>query len=365
MDVRATWAPLRSQVIEAIDSILEHGSFVNGPPVAELESALATRAHVPWATVCSSGTTALQLALMALEIVPGDEVIVPAFTFAAPLEAVLLQGATPVLVDVDATSCTIDVELAARAITPRTRAIIAVSLYGQPADFDGLRRIVADRDIVVIDDAAQSFGASVGGRPTGSLADITCTSFFPTKPLGGIGEGGAVLTADETLAARVTELRDHGQSAKYVHSSLGFNARLDSINCAALLVALEGFDEALSRRNVIAQRYDEHLDDLAADGLLVLPAIKSGARSAFALYTVQVAERERVINRLLDYGVGTAVHYPSPLYRQPAFQACVSQQPLPVSEHLAAQVLCLPLYPTLTAEQQDHVARTLKGALRP
>ncbi|MEP9317189.1 DegT/DnrJ/EryC1/StrS family aminotransferase [Pseudomonas sp. LABIM340] len=363
IDLVADWQPLKDEVLARVARLFEHGQFIMGPEVQELQRLLETDCSVAHAVTCSSGTMALQLALMALDIGPGDEVIVPAFTFAAPIEAILLQGATPVLADVHADTLNLDVESCARLIGPRTRAIIAVSLFGQPADFDALNALARQHGLRVIEDAAQSYGATLHGRRSGGLADIGCTSFFPTKPFGGAGEGGALFTQDEQLAQRIREARDHGQSTKYLHSSVGTNGRLDALSCCALLVALERLPEQLARRQAIARRYDLGL--AAAGNNLRHQGMLAGASSVYAQYAVRLEERDRLVEYLRDAGIQVAVHYPTPAHQQPAFANRCRYEALPNSEQACRQVLCLPLYPTLEeAAQQRVIEVMLKGLQR-
>ncbi|WP_447746489.1 DegT/DnrJ/EryC1/StrS family aminotransferase [Pseudomonas nicosulfuronedens] len=362
IDLVADWQPLKDEVLARVARLFEHGQFIMGPEVQELQRRLEVDCGVAHALTCSSGTMALQLALMALDIGPGDEVIVPAFTFAAPIEAILLQGATPVLADIHSDTLNLDVESCARLIGPRTRAIIAVSLFGQPADFDALNALARQHGLKVIEDAAQSYGATLHGRRSGSLADIGCTSFFPTKPFGGAGEGGALFTDDALLAQRIREARDHGQSAKYLHSSLGTNGRLDALSCCALLVALERLPEQLARRQLIAQRYDQGL--AAASGRLRRQDILPAASSVYAQYVVLLEGRDRLAKHLRGAGVQVAVHYPTPAHQQPAFAARCRYEALPNSEQASRQVLCLPLYPTLNDDAQQRVINVLLDGLQ-
>lgn len=362
-DLVAEWLPLKSEALRRIQTVFEHGKFVMGPEVLELESRLAQDVGVSHAVVCSSGTTALQMALMALDLAPGDEVILPAFTFAAPLEVVLLLGLRAVLADVDPINYTIDVNSVASLITPQTRAIIAVSLYGNPADLTALNALANQHHIAVIEDAAQSYGAALDGRRSGGLSTMGCVSFFPTKPLGGGGDGGAVLTNDPALAQRVTQVRDHGQSGKYKHVRLGINGRLDSIACAMLLVRLGGFAKALAQRQKVARRYDALLSELAYKGLVQLPSVRAGAQSSYAQYAVQVMARDAVVDAMQLANVEVAVHYPEPLHTQSAFNSRVFFGALTNAERIAQHVLCLPIYPTLRLSQQERVARVLAEVL--
>lgn len=362
IDLVADWQPLKDEVLARVARLFEHGQFIMGPEVLELQQRLQADCGVGHAFTCSSGTMALQLALMALDIGPGDEVIVPAFTFAAPIEAVLLLGATPVLADIQADTLNLDVKSCARLIGPRTRAIIAVSLFGQPADFVALNALARQHGLRVIEDAAQSYGSTLHGRRSGSLADIGCTSFFPTKPFGGAGEGGALFTDDEQLAQRIREARDHGQSAKYLHSSVGTNGRLDALSCCALLVALERLPEQLARRQAAARRYDHYL--AAAGKRLRRQGVLAGATSVHAQYAVLLDGRDSLAEQLRSAGIQVAVHYPIPAHQQPAFAARCRYEALPHSEQASRQVLCLPLYPTLEEAAQRHIADVLLKELQ-
>lgn len=363
VDLVPEWLPLKEDILAGISRVFDHGQFVMGPEVSELEKQLAEDVGVSFALTCSSGTTALQMALMALGIGPGDEVVLPAFTFAAPLEVVLLLGARPVLADIDPATYCIDVDSVARLITSRTKAIIAVSLYGQPADFERLNCLAMLNGLPVVEDAAQSYGATLNDRRSGSLSTLGCTSFFPTKPLGGAGDGGAVFTDDPLLADRVREIRDHGQSGKYRHIRQGINGRLDSISCAALLTRLTGVAKAVALRQSAAGRYDKLLAGAASSGLIQLPVIRKANTSAYAQYAVQVDNRERVADSMRVASIQTAVHYPTPLHRQPAYCDQVDFDHLPLSEAVAQRVLCLPIYPALTMEQQTLTVTALVEAV--
>ena len=362
VDLNSVHAPLLPALMAASERVYRHGRFVDGPEVAQLERALAEHVGVAHCVTCASGTMALQLSLMALGIGPGDEVIVPAYTFAAPVEAILLAGATPVLADIEADTCTIAVASAQALITPKTRAIIAVSLYGQTADLVALETLARAHDIALIEDGAQSFGARLHGRSSGSFGDLGCTSFYPSKPLGGCGDGGAVFTRDDTLATRLRSLRNHGQDGRYRHTQLGLNARLDTLACAALLVKFSHFPAHLARREALARRYDAALAGIvAADDL---PRLRPHARSAHALYCVHLDARERVRDALAHAGIATDIHYPAPLHRQPAFAARCRWHDLTHSERAARRGLCLPLYPSLEDAQQDRVVAALTDTMR-
>lgn len=362
-DIVADWSPIKQDALSRIARIFDHGQFIMGPEVAELEDRLAAEINVSHAISCSSGTTALQIALMALDVRPGDEVILPAFTFAAPLECVLLLGATPVLADIDPHTCLIDLDAVAALIGPKTRAMIGVSLYGRPVDFTPLQPLVARREIAIIEDAAQSFGASLHGKSSGGLTMIGCTSFFPTKPLGAAGDGGALFTDDSTVAQRSREIRDHGQCGKYNHVRLGINGRLDSIACAALLARLGTTRQTIAQRQAVARRYDVLFQGAARRGQLLLQPVLEDGESACAQYVVQVERREDVIQDMLQAGIQVAVHYPKALHQQPAYRDRVSFTTLANAELVARRALCLPIYPTLTEAQQERVASTLVAIL--
>lgn len=355
--------PEHRELLPAMQSrlarVFAHGRFVMGPEIDELEADLAAYVGTRHAIACQSGTTALLIALMSLGIGPGDEVILPAYTFAAPLEMVLLLGATPVLADIEPDTCCLAVGDVRRKLSERTRVVIAVSLYGQPADMTALAALTAGRDIVVIEDGAQSFGASLEGRRSGNLSRVACTSFFPTKPLGGCGDGGALFTHDTELAERMQQVRNHGQAARYEHVRLGLNGRMDSLNAAMLQEKFGMFPQALLRRQALAARYS---DLLSGHAPVALPVVRAGVVSAWAQYAIQVERRDTVAAHMRRHGVETSVHYASPLHHQPAFGNLSAQAVCPVAEQVAARVLCLPLYPALRDGQQDRIVAALLAA---
>jgi len=355
--IRAQQSRIRAAVDARIARVLDHGEFIRGPEVLELECALAGFTGVPYCVSCGNGTDALQIALMALGIGPGDEVIVPAFSFFASAEAVLLVGATPVFADVDETTALIDVGDVRRHIGPRTRAVIPVSLYGQCADHAALDGLLAGSGITVIEDAAQSFGALQGDRRSCALSRVACTSFFPSKPLGCYGDGGAIFTTDPDLHARMLALSQHGQTRRYVHESVGMNSRLDTLQAAVLLEKLAVFPDELAARQRVAQWYDAALAGSGAG----LPRIVTGNISAWAQYTVRIRERDQVAACLRDTGIPTAIHYPRPIHLQPALAGAPG---LPRSEALAGSVLSLPMHPYLVREEVEEVASVVLKALR-
>lgn len=353
---------------EAIDArmrtVLSHGKFILGPEVAELETELARHCGVAHAIGVSDGTTALQIALMALDIGRGDEVITTPFTFIATGEALSLLGANPVFVDIDPLSFNIDPSRIEAAITPRTRAILPVSLYGQCADLTAIGAIAKAHGLTVLEDAAQSFGATHPGGSSCASSVVATTSFFPSKPLGCYGDGGACFSTDPALADRIRRIRAHGQAERYRHVEIGVNGRLDTLQAAILLAKLPHLDAELEARRAIARRYDAAI---ASSGLerhgVVPPVVASGHRSAFAQYTIRVANRDRVAAHLAASGVPTAVHYPVPLHRQPVYAATHGHLDLPQAQRAADEVLSLPMHPFLDEADQDRVVAALSDAV--
>jgi UDP-2-acetamido-2-deoxy-ribo-hexuluronate aminotransferase len=358
IDLRTQQARIKDRLDAGIARVLAHGQYILGPEVGELEEKLAAYAGVAHCISVGNGTDALQIAQMALGIGRGDEVITPGFTYIATAETVALLGARPVYVDIDPRTFNLDPELLEAAITPRTRAIIPVSLYGQCADFDAINTIAAKHGIPVIEDAAQSFGASYKGRKSGSLGTLACTSFFPTKPLGCYGDGGAVLTDDAELARLVRQIARHGQDRRYHHVRVGVNSRLDTLQAAILLPKLDILDDEIALRRQVAQTYGRLL---AEAELAIAPVVETYNRSAWAQYTVQVPGRDAVQARLKEAGIPTAVHYPLPLNRQPA--VADRKVRLPVGDAVAEQVISLPMSPYLDASQQHSIVAALASIL--
>jgi UDP-2-acetamido-2-deoxy-ribo-hexuluronate aminotransferase len=360
IDLKTQYRELEAEIDGAIKRVLEHGQFILGPEVGEMEHALAAYAGTAQCVAVASGTDALLISLMALGIGAGAEVIVPAFTFAATVEVVLLAGATPVLVDVEPDSCNIDVKAVEQAITERSRAIMPVSLYGQPADMTELNALAARHHLTIVEDGAQSFGAMHGNRRSCGLSTIGCTSFFPSKPLGCYGDGGAIFTDDESLAQAFREIRVHGQSRRYFHTRIGVAGRMDTIQCAVILAKLKRFDWEVERRLEIGERYNRAFDERGVRRVAQRP----DRTSVYAQYTIMVDDRAPVAEGLMAEGIPTAVHYPIPLNAQPAYaDKCVSG-PLPVSEQLARTVLSLPMHPYLEEPLQDHIVEAVELALR-
>jgi UDP-2-acetamido-2-deoxy-ribo-hexuluronate aminotransferase len=334
--------------------VLAHGQYIMGPEVAELEERLAAYTGAGHCITVASGTEALLIALMALGVGRGDEVITTPFTFIATAEVIVLLGATPVFVDVDPATGNLAPEGIAGRITPRTRAIIPVSLYGQPADMDAINAIAARHGLAVIEDAAQSFGATYQGRRSCNLSTVGCTSFFPSKPLGCYGDGGAVFTSDEGLARAMREIRVHGQSRRYVHTRVGVGGRMDTLQCAIVLAKLASFDWELSQRARAAATYDRLLH-----ARVQRMARRPDRTSVFAQYTVVVEDRASVQAALQAAGIPTAVHYPVPIHLQPAYAALAPDADCPVACDLAEYVLSLPMGPYLS----DADIRTVCDAL--
>lgn len=363
VDLEAQRKRIGANIDEAIARVLNHGQFIMGPEVEELENALSSMSGARHVVTCASGTDALLLVLLAWNIGSGDAVFVPAFTFAATAGAVALTGATPVFVDVDRDTFNMDpgsLEAAITAIDLRPAAVIPVDLFGLPCEYEGIREVARANDLPLLGDAAQSFGAKVGTRAVGTLADATATSFFPAKPLGAYGDGGAVFTEDDSIAATIRSLRVHGQGAhKYENVRIGTNARLDTVQAAVLLEKLKVFPEELDAREAAANRYAAALANK-----ITAQRVPPGYRSAWAQFTIRVGERDDVAQSMKDVGVPTAVYYPTPLHQQPAYRGFPTSPPgLPVSEELARDVLSLPIHPYLTEEDQQRVIDAVIAAV--
>jgi UDP-2-acetamido-2-deoxy-ribo-hexuluronate aminotransferase len=358
IDLKAQYAALKSDIDRRIQAVLDHGQYIMGPEVAELEARLAAFSGAKHCVTVASGTEALLIALMALDLKPGDEVVTTPFTFAATVEVIALLGAKPVYVDIEPDTCNIDASAIAAAITPRTRAIMPVSLYGQPCDMDEINAVAAARGLPVIEDAAQSFGALYKGRRSCALSTIGCTSFFPSKPLGCYGDGGALFTDDDGLARAAREIRVHGQSARYRHTRIGVGGRMDTIQCAVVLAKLERFEWELAQRAAIGARYDALLDAAGISRITVRP----DRTSVFAQYTVMVDDRARVQKELQAAGIPTAVHYPTPLHLQPAYRQANAPS-LPASEAAAGRVMSLPMHPELEPSVQAGIVDALTASI--
>jgi UDP-2-acetamido-2-deoxy-ribo-hexuluronate aminotransferase len=362
IDLKSQYAALRDSINARIQRVLDHGQYILGPEVKELEERLAAYTGSRHCVTVASGTEALLIALMALDLQPGDEVVTTAFTFAATAEMIVLVGGVPVFVDIEEGTCNIDAAKIEAAITPRTRAIMPVSLYGQVADMDEINAIAARHgNLPVIEDAAQSFGAGYRGRKSCNLSTIGCTSFFPSKPLGCYGDGGALFTNDDALAKAFREIRVHGQSGRYHHTRVGVGGRMDTLQCAVVLGKLERFEWEVERRKELGARYAALLRGVP--GLQLLDQ-RADRDCVWAQYTVLVPRRDEVQAALLARGVPTAVHYPRPLHQQPAYARYGSTAVLPASERNAALVMSLPMSADLTEDAQRRVADALAEALQ-
>jgi UDP-2-acetamido-2-deoxy-ribo-hexuluronate aminotransferase len=354
IDLKSQQTRIKDKIDAGIQRVLAHGQYILGPEVAELEERLAAFVGAKYCITCANGTDALQIVQMAFGIGPGDEVITPGFTYIATAETVALLGAKPVYVDIDPRTYNLDPQLLEAAITPRTKAIIPVSLYGQCADYNAINAIAAKHGIPVIEDAAQSFGASYKGKRSCNLTTVACTSFFPSKPLGCYGDGGAIFTNDEALATLIRQIARHGQDRRYHHIRVGVNSRLDTLQAAILLPKLEIFEEEIALRQQVAAWYDSVLKGVGVDSI---PYVEAGNVSAYAQYTIQVDDRDAVQKQLLAVGVPTAVHYPIPLNKQPA--VADENCSLAVGDLVATRVMSLPMHPYLDKVSIDTICAAL------
>ncbi len=358
IDLQSQYQALRSHIDARIQTVLDHSQYIMGPEVAELEQRLAAYTGARHCITVASGTEALLISLMALGVGRGDEVITTPFSFIATAEAIVLLGATPVFADIDPATCNLDPALVEERVTARTRAILPVSLYGQPADMDAINAIAHRHGLTVIEDAAQSFGATYQGKRSCNLSRIGCTSFFPSKPLGCYGDGGAIFTSDDELATAMREIRVHGQSRRYVHTRVGVGGRMDTLQCAIVLAKLDTFDWELEQRARIAAAYDALFS-----GKIGLVSRMHGRTSALAQYTVVLDERDAIQAQLHAAGIPTAVHYPVPMHLQPAYAHWCSPDAAPVAQDMAARVLSLPMGPYLDAGAVQEVGETLLRAV--
>ncbi|MEV3814339.1 DegT/DnrJ/EryC1/StrS family aminotransferase [Aeromonas allosaccharophila] len=354
IDLVAQQARIKDKIDAAIQTVLQHGAYILGPEVTELEQKLAEFTGTKHCITVANGTDALQIAQMAFGIGPGDEVITPGFTYIATAETVALLGAKPVYVDVCPKTYNLDPTKLEAAITPNTKAIIPVSLYGQCADYDAINTIADKYNIPVIEDAAQSFGASYKGKRSCNLTTVACTSFFPSKPLGCYGDGGAIFTNDDELALVMRQISRHGQDRRYHHIRVGVNSRLDTLQAAILLPKLEILNEEIELRNQVANTYTSLLNDA---GVFSTPFVEVHNISAWAQYTICVKNRAEVQQKLQEAGIPTAVHYPIPLNKQPAVANSSIQ--LPIGDEIAQEVMSLPMHPYLTEQEIKRVVDSL------
>ena len=376
IDLAAQQARIKDKIDDNIQKVLAHGKYILGPEVDELEERLVNYTGAKYCITVANGTDALQIAQMALGIAPGDEVIVPGFSYIATAETVALLGAKPVYVDIDPITYNIDPSTLEEAITPRTKAIIPVSLYGQCADFDSINAIAGKYNIAVIEDGAQSFGATYKNKRSCNLSTIGCTSFFPSKPLGCYGDGGAIFTNDGELATVLRQIARHGQNRRYHHIRVGVNSRLDTLQAAILLAKLDSFTHEVRLRQRVAERYNELFatilpglmpgkgggfeSSIPQSKVLALPQVSSDCNSVWAQYTIQVSEREYVQAALKEAGIPTAVHYPLPLFRQLAFEnLSIDSTKFPHCELASERVLSLPMHVDISESEQLQVVRAL------
>ena len=357
IDLAAQYERVKEKVDSRIQTVLNHGQYIMGPEVRELEEKLQEFVGVKHALTCANGTDALSIALLALGIGEGDEVITTPFTFFATGETIALNGAKLVFVDIDPETYNIDANLIEEKITNKTKAIIPVSLYGQMSDMPKIMDIAKKHSLKVIEDAAQSFGASINGKKSCSIADISTTSFFPAKPLGCYGDGGALFTNDDDLAQAIREIRNHGQSKRYIHTRLGYNSRLDTIQAAILIEKLAIFEDEIQKRQVVAKRYN---DALASK--FKVNKIKDGYVSAYAQYTLEVENRDDFTKRLKEVGVPTAVHYPISIHKQPIFEKLgYSCERFEISESASSKVVSLPMHPYLDENTQSEIIKVVEN----
>ena len=360
LDLTVQYRALKAEIDAAVAEVFEHGHFINGPHVQAFEREISAYLGVPYAVTLNSGTDALHLALRALDIGPGDEVITTPFTFAATTEAIGIVGATPVFADIDPRTYTIDPRQIERLVGPRTKAVLPVHLYGTPAAMEEIMTIAQRYSLAVVEDCAQSIGAKVGVQATGTIGEIGCFSFFPSKNLGAYGDGGMLVTRSERIAARVRGLRAHGGAVKYCHEELGVNSRLDEVQAAILRIKLPHLEAWNALRRAIAQRYSEQLRHVPA---LELPSCAPGVLPVYHQYTVRADRRDALRKVLGDVGIQTMVYYPTPLHLQPVHANLgLGLGSFPHAERAAAEVLSLPIYPELDVRDQERVIAAIAMA---
>ncbi|MEW5975390.1 MAG: DegT/DnrJ/EryC1/StrS family aminotransferase [Acidobacteriota bacterium] len=357
VDLHRQYLSMKSEIDQAISSVLERTDFILGSAVRDFEVDLARYLDVPFAVGCGSGTDALQIAMMALGIGPGDEVITTPFTFVATAETIVLLGARPVYVDIDPRTYNLQADQLEEKITSRTKAIVPVHLYGQPADMDPILRLARDRGLHVIEDTAQAIGARYHDRPAGTMGDVGCLSFFPSKNLGAFGDAGALITRDESLASRCRMIAVHGSRAKYQHEILGVNSRLDTLQAAVLKAKLPYLEAWTQARIEVARKYDQGLSGLP----IVVPHVASGVRHVYHQYSIRSDRRDALGEFLKNRGIAHAVHYPIPLHRQPAFRQQVDpDDKFPVAEAVSREIISLPIFP----EMEDSEIETVVSSVR-
>ncbi len=349
----------KKEIDENIQKVLNKSNYIMGEEISILEEKLSKFCGAKYAIACGSGTDALLLALLALDIKPGDEIITTPFTFIATAETIALLHAKPVFVDIDETTYNIDPAKIEEKITEKTKAIIPVSLYGQPSDMEEINKIAKKYNLKVIEDAAQSFGATYKDKRSCNLSDIGCTSFFPAKPLGCYGDGGAVFTNDENLAVKMKQLRVHGQDRRYHHKYIGMGARLDTIQAAVLLAKLPHYEKEIELRNEVADRYTSLLKDS-----VITPKIKEDRTSVWAQYSIRVKNRDTLQNKLKENSIPTAVHYPMPLHMQECFKYLgYKEGDFPIAEKISKEIMSLPMNPFLTKKEIECITVHLKESI--
>ncbi len=358
IDLKAQYREYQAEIDSEVLEVFSSAQFIGGEKLNSLEQNLALYTGAKHAIGCSSGTDALLLSLMALDIGVGDEVITTPFTFISTAEVIAFLGAKAVFVDINEESYNIDASKIKNVITNKTKAIIPVSLYGQCADMDAINDIAKEFNIPVIEDACQSFGATYNNKKSCNLSTIGCTSFFPSKPLGAYGDGGAIFTDDDEIATKIRMLLNHGQNERYKHKYIGINGRLDAVQAAILGVKLKHFDKEVKLRDEIGERYSDLLEE--AD--VITPKISDGNKSVYAQYSIRVADREAMVEKLTALEIPTAVHYPVPLHLQEAFKSLgYSEGDFPISEKISSQIMSLPMSPYLTEAEQDFIVKAIKG----
>jgi dTDP-4-amino-4,6-dideoxygalactose transaminase len=361
LDLVVQYRQLKSEIDAAIQNVLESGTFIMGPNVQAFETEIASYLGADHAISLNSGTDALHLGLRALGVGPGDEVITSPFTFVATTEAIGIVGATPVFVDIDPRTFNIDASLVEAAITPRTKAILPIHLYGAPADLGGIQAVARRHGLVVVEDCAQAIGAEIDHRKLGTTSEVGCFSFFPSKNLGAYGDGGLITTNDAGLADRIKALRVHGGRRKYYHDELGVNSRLDEIQAAILRVKLPYLDSWIQARRNIAARYSNAFKDVPN---ITVPAEVPDRLHVYHQYTIRVGNRDEVRRNLADAGIQTMVYYPVPLHQQNVHKSLASHQNFLVSERAAREVLSIPMFPELSTADQDAVIKAVRLATR-
>ena len=353
LDLKPQYKALEKQLEARVLEVLKSGQYILGKEAELCEKQMAQFTEAPYCLTAASGTDALLMALLAADVGPGDEVIVPAFTFYATAEVVALIGAKPVFVDVDEQTYNIQPQAIEESISAQTKAIMPVSLYGQVADMDEINALAEAKGLVVIEDAAQRVGAIYNGKKSCNLSSLACTSFFPAKPLGCFGDGGAIFCQSEEMKVRLEQIRNHGQESRYYHTRLGINGRLDALQCAILSVKLERYPWEVEQRQKVATFYNDRFSQIES---LSQPLIKEGRDSVYAQYTLRVKNRGAFQKSLSERGVPTSIHYPKGLHQQPAMKAYAPKKPLKVTETICEQVISLPLYADMPEEHMNYVA---------